>query len=297
MNPILEMTSDPNEPIPLVELKQQLVIFVENPPGPKSARMVYDTYLRHCGDIFKVYKSTFPYAMLDEWNNESKRNFEEEQLPNLRQYSDWGYGFSDNKAVDSWLFMFHGFRPFREPDCASFYRFEFDWQVEPRFLRKLTEDLINQVPLLSAYAGYFIQWRPSSNYELASLDRSFAYAMRDWGCEMVDVQLTAKEMKHGYKCVNWLTVIGEPLRAKSPTAVEHAKSVAYDHLETSSATLLQAAERPLLGDRNRLADLDGYVKIATALLPLQIKKHEGFGGDRWTDENTMKWIRRFTDSM
>jgi hypothetical protein len=297
MNPILEMTSDETEPIPLVELKQHLIIFVKNPPGPKSARMVYDTYLRHCGDIFKVYKSTFPYATLDEWNQETKQNFEEEQLPRLRQYADWGYGFSDDKAVDSWLFMFHGFRPNREPDCASFYRFEFDWQVDPGFLRKLTEDVINQVSLLSAYAGYFIQWRPSSNYALASLDRSYAYAMRYWGCEMVDVQKTAKQMNRGYKCVNWLTVIGHALRAKFPTVVESAKSVAYDYFETSSATLLQAAERPLLGDRNRLADLDGYVRIAKALLPLQIMEHEGFGGDRWTDENTMKWIRRFTDSM
>lgn len=296
MNPILEMTSDPQDPIPLVELKQHLVVFVATPPGPKSARRVYDVYLKYCGDVFTVYKSTFPGSIRQSWTRETRGLFERTLLPELRQRAHWGYGFSDNKPKDSWLFMFHGFRPFQEAGCASFYRFEFDWAIDPKFLRNLTVDIIDCVAVLSAYAGYFIQWRPSSNHELASLDRSFAYAMRYSGCEMVDVQKTAKEMKHGYKCVNWLTVIGEPLRAKSPTAIEDAKLVAYDHLETSSATLLQAAERPSLGDRNRLADPEGYVEIAKALLPLQIGEHEGFGGDRWTDENTMTWLRRFTDS-
>ena len=37
--------------------------------------------------------------------------------------------------------------------------------------------------------------------------------------------------------------------------------------------------------------MNGYAEIAKALLPLQIKEHESFGGDRWTEENTIAWIR------
>lgn len=294
MNPILEWMPDSTDSKPLLELKQHLVIFVNDPPDSGLARSVYDSYLSRFGDVFKVYKSTSDYAILDDWTSESRRKFEDEELPKLQQYTDWGYGFSDDKPSGSWLFMFHGYRPFQEEDCASFFRFEFDWQIEPKVLRGFAEDLLGKCPILSGYAGYFLEWQPDSDFTILSLDRAFAYAMRYWGCEMVDIELTAQEMKKGYKCVNWLTLIGETFRAKFPAAVDKAASVAYDSRDISSSMLLQAAERPLLGDRNHLADLGGYMKIAEALLPLQIQQHESFRGDRWTDENTMAWLRRFT---
>jgi len=120
--------------------------------------------------------------------------------------------------------------------------------------------------------------------------------MRYWGCEVVDVELTAAEMMKGYKCVNWLTLIGEPFRSKFPEQLARARSDAYDSEESRHGLLLQSSERPLLGDRNRLANLDGYAKIAEALLPLQIKEHADFFGDLWTEENTLTWLRRFTES-
>jgi len=288
------MTEDRGDLVPLVELKQHLVIFVKDPPGPKSARIVYDSYLSYCGDIFKKYKSTFPGAFLEEWTPEVRRHFEQKLLPALRARAEWGYGFSDGKPQDSWLFMFHGFRPFQEPNMASFYRFEFDWQVGATFLRGFADHLIQELSFLSGYGGYFLQGRPGSKYAVASYDRIFALAMRFWGCEVTDIELTAEQMKKGYKCVNWLTIIGEPFRSRFRTEMEKAKSVAYDYAETQFGTLLQATESPLLGDRNRFARMDGYVEIARALLPIQITEHGSFGGNRWTDENTIAWIRRFT---
>lgn len=294
MNPILEMTADANDPMPLVELKQHLVIFVEDPPGPASARLVYDLYLQYFGDVFKKYKSTFEGAFVHDWNPIARAQFEQQQLPMLRTTTDWGYGFSDDKPRDSWMFMFHGFRPVSEPDKAGFYRFEFDWEVDATFLRGFAERLMHQISFLSGYGGYFLQGRPNSQYETESFDRIFALAMRYWGCEVVDIELTAAQMKKGYKCVNWLTMIGEPFRSKFSQQIAKARSVAFESVETQSGVLLQAAKRPLLGDRNRMANMEGYAAIADALLPLQIKDHEEFFGDRWTDENTVSWLRRFT---
>jgi hypothetical protein len=294
VNPLLEMTSDPADPIPLVELKQHLVLFVPDPPGPTSARAVYDLYLRYCGDVFRKYRSTFDTAYLRDWNPASRADFENRLLPQLRTRTDWGYGFSDDQPRDSWLYMFHGFRPFQQPDHASFHRFEFNWDVEPALLRGLAEYLMQQTPFLSGYGGFFLQGRPGPPYGRESYNRIFALARRYWGCEAVDVELTAAQMKKGYKCVNWLTLIGEPFRSRFPGQIAKAKAAAYDSMETHTGVLLQAAQRPLLGDRNRLADLGGYVAIAEALLPLQIKQHEGFGGDRWTDQSTLEWLRRFT---
>jgi len=294
LNPILEMTEDLADPVPLVELKQHLVLFALDPPGPQSARKVYNAYLNAFGDIFKKFKSTFSGASLKDWTPEARLDFEQRLLPALRSKVDWGYGFSDGKPRDSLLFMFHGFRPFQESNMASFYRFEFDWQVSTGAVLGFAEYLLQELSVLSGYGGFFLQGRPGSKYAVASYDRIFALAMRYWGCEAVDIELTAEQMKKGYKCVNWLTIIGEPFRSTFGTEIDKAKSVAFGFIEAPFGTLLQASERPLLGDRNRLANMEGYFSVAKALLPIQITEHKSFGGNLWTDENTMDWIRRFT---
>jgi hypothetical protein len=294
LNPILEMTADREDPIPLVELKQHLVIFVPDPPGPRSARMVYDIYREHCGDVFKTFKSTFYGAFLKDWTPDTRLDFEQRLLPDLRSRLDWGYGFSDGKPRDSWLFMFHGFRPFQEPDKASFYRFEFDWEVHSGLVRDLADRLMRELSFIWWYGGFFLQGRPGSKHAVESLDRVFALAMRYWGCEVEDIEATAEQMKKGYKCVSWLTLIGEPLRSRFRDEINRARSVAHDSFESQSGVLLQAAVEPSLMDRNRLADIRGYGQIAQALLPLQIIEHESFGGNRWTEENTVAWLRRFT---
>jgi len=293
MNPIIEMTKDKNDHVPLVELKQHLVIYVNNPPGPKSARRVYDAYIDFCGDIFKIYKSTFPCAALKKWTPSTRYQFEQNILPELRKRKEWGYGFSDDKSQDSKLFMFHGFRPYQQPNLASFYRFEFDWQVNSDFLRGFAEHLSVEIPFLSGYGGYFLQGRPSK-YRADSYSRIWALVRRFWGCEVADIEVTAAQMKKGYKCVSWLTMIGEPFHAEFHQEIAKAKSVAYDLSESRFGILLQAAERPVLGDRNRNEDLEGYIEIAKALLPLQCSSHEPFGNNLWTEENTMAWLRRFT---
>jgi hypothetical protein len=294
MNPIVEFTD--GDPVPLVELKQHLVLFVEDPPGPVSARRIYDLYLRRCGDIFTMYKSTFDGPLPQAWNPAARARFEQVELPALRETTDWGYGFSDGKPRDSWLFMFHGFRPTETPEKASFYRFEFDWNVDPAFLRSFAQEMSREVEFLSGYGGYFLQGRPHSPEETESFDRIFALAMRFWGCEVVDVELTAAEMRKGYKCVNWLTLIGEPLRTNFPDRIARARAAAYDSEDGRNGVILQASEHPLLGDRNRMAAMDGYAGIAEALLPLQIKAHADFFGERWTEESTIAWLRRFTQA-
>jgi len=293
-NPILEMTPDPADPVPLVELKQHLVVFVDGAPGPQTTRRVYDVGMAHFGDIFKTVRATAQGSPMHAWTPQFRAHFENDLLPSLRSVHIWGYSLSDGKPKDSCMMMFHGYRPASEPGMASVYRFEFDWQVDPSRVRSLAEHLMGEFDFLSGYGGFFLQGRPRSRYTIDSSNRLFALARRYWCCEIEDIDATAEQMHKGYKCVNWLTLIGEPLRTKFAAAVAQARAAAFDHVETASGVLLQLGERPILGDRNRQADLRTYTATAAALLPLQVQTHTAFWGPRWTEENTLAWLRRFT---
>lgn len=283
-----------NDGIPLLELKQGLVLYVEDPPNPAQAKLVYDHYIRHCGARIRIYRSTAQGSEINRWDQSAQMDFERRALPNLRKRNEWGYAFSDDKKVNSRLFMFHGFRPHTQTGKASFYRFDFDWNVDLKFLRDFTDELISLIPSLSGFAGYYFQGRAGLLYASQSFDKMFSLAMRYCGIEAHNLDVTVNYMLEGYKCVNWLTIIGDKFRKANPEAVEKAKDVAFDYSETQYAVLLQADQMPRFGDRNRGETLDGYVAIAKALLPLQITEHAAFGGKRWTDENTIEYIRRFT---
>src|SRR5262249_53898878 len=144
-NPLIALCSDPAVDLPLAELKQHLLLFVESPPGPKTARAVYELYFRTFGDRFRSYASTSAGRLLRPWSPGARRDFESHELTNLRQHEDWGYVFADDQKVDSWLFMFHGYRPFSEAGKASFYRFEFDWQVPSARLLEFALQVLKRI--------------------------------------------------------------------------------------------------------------------------------------------------------
>ena len=293
-NPLVERTSDPADIFPLLELKQHLVLYLEKPPSASEARFVYETYRDRFGDRIKRYRATTPGSLLMDWDAQARSDFEHRRLPDLRRRADWGYWFWDGKGTDSWQFVFHGFKPVSQAGTASFYRFEFDWAVAPDVLLGLAVELMGQLEFSSGYGGYSFHGRPSSMYHNLSYNRMFAWAHRYWGVEAQDLDVTVNHVLGGYKCVNWLTMIGEPLRREEPQAVKDASAAAFHSSENRHGVLLLAHSRPLLGDRNRGERLEGYARVAEALLPLQLDTHGAFSGTRWTDENTMAWMRRFT---
>ena len=292
-NPILEPTPDPADPIPLVELKQQLVFFVDSAPGPATTRRVYDLAMTYFAKGFKVFRSTAAGSAFRPWTPAARAQFESTLLPQLRQTQTWGYVFSDARPRDSSLMMFHGFRPAREPDMAGFYRFEFAWLADPEVVRSLALDVMGEIQFLSGYGGYFLQGRPGTRYTIPSSERVFALAQRYLGCDVQDLDVTPEVMKAGYKCLSWLTAVGTCWNERFAAAMSDAKAAAFAHIERPSGVLLQLGPAPTLGDRNRRDDMSVYQAVALALLPLQVQEHGAFWGTRWTPENTMEWLYRF----
>ncbi|NTX05819.1 type VI immunity family protein [Myxococcus sp. CA040A] len=280
---------------PLAELKQHLLLFVESPPGPKTARAVYDLYRATWGERLTRYGATAFGEVMWDWSPAAQRRFEAQELPELRRRSHWGYVFSDGRPRDSWLFMFHGYRPVMEPGKASFFRFEFDWQLEPGRLLEFSEQVLSLVRCVSGYAGYMFQGQPLGPFGTSSFDQIYAWARRYWGVDVEDLDVTVDHMLEGYKCPSWLTVIGERLERREPAAVSAAEGSAFRAVRTPGGVLLQAGLRPVLGDQNRRESLEGYAAIARALEPLQVQRHGTFGGARWDESRTRAWLRRFTD--
>ena len=276
---------------PLYELKFGLVFYTNYPPGPKRAGAVFDLYAERYPDRIKRYVPTVPGSIPDDWTPQVERAFRSRLLPALRQGPIWGYGFDEGQRLDSYLFMFHGYRPVVEAGVASFFRFEFPWNVDQAEVRQLAADVAQVVPFANGFGGYFIQ--PSIDQSW-TYDTMYAICQRFWGVEAWNPEVAVEHVLNGFAGVNWLTLIGESLRSRAPEAVEEAKRAAVAFAETPHGIILQAAPHAQFGDRNRQEPMPGYVSIAQALQPLQLTTFGSFGGEKWDEENSLSWLRRFT---
>jgi hypothetical protein len=278
---------------PMHELKFGLVLYTDYPPGPVRARIVFDLYQQWFGDTIRRWTSTAPGEVdLVQWDGRTRALFENSLLPGLRKGIHWGYAFDDGQEFDSWLFMFHGYRPASEPGRASFYRFEFPWHVDQDAVRRFAAALADAVPFSSGFAGYF--FKPAVD-EVDSYDTMFAVCQRYWGIEAWNLDVSVCHLREAYLSVNWLTLIGSALGAREPAALQAARSRAVAVHDGVHGTVLQAVDRATLGDRNAGEDLGGHVAIAQALKPLQVTGFESFGGRRWSDDNSLAWVQRFND--
>lgn len=282
--------------IPLYELKTSLVFYLASPPSLTLISDICQLYFNHYGDHITRYRSTAPGKMSNTWDIASRELFMRKELLELYSKNDWGYVFSDSKYTDSWLFMFHGSRPKSEPGKASFIRFDFPWNINVGLLRNLAHTLSTIIPFTTGFGGYYLQARTNLRYSKESWDYIFGITHRYWGIEAHNLDITVNHVLHGYKCVNWLTLLGLPLIARVPDAIVRAKIAATQITDSPYGTILECGTAPIFGDQNRLENISTYRAVAEALLPLQMKEHAAFGGTLWTDENTIKYIRRFTST-
>jgi hypothetical protein len=293
-NPLLIMNDDADEPRPLVELKIRLLLYTDRPPGPIAARRVYDLFMARFGAVIAAYQSTAFGSQPEDWTPESRKHFETTELPDLRLHQDWGYIFGSNQEIPNGrLFMFHGSRPESEPGWASVFRFDFEWDLDPEILRDFTSRVLETVECVWGTAGFV--FCPDEEIEPSLADnKSFAWAMRYWGVQAQDLDVTVQQALSGFDSVSWLTIIGAGLSAKEESAVDRARAVAYSSFEVNGHVVIQAEERPRLIDRNRREPLGNYPAVAQSLLPLQVKDHPSFSGDLWDEDVTRRYLNRFT---
>ena len=196
---------------PLYQFKFGLVFYTAYPPGPKRAGAVFDLYESLYPNRIRRYIPTTPGSIPSNWTPAVTREFRSRWLPALRQGPVWGYGFDDGRDEDAYLFMFHGFRPVTEKGMASFFRFEFPWNVDQAEVRQLAADVARAVPFENGFGGYF--FKPSVTRS-ASYDAMYAVCQRFWGVEAWNLEVAVRYVLDGFAGVNWLTLIGEGLRSR-----------------------------------------------------------------------------------
>jgi hypothetical protein len=279
---------------PVYELKFGLVFYLDRPPGPKRSRAVFDAYFSRFGGQIKRWASTAPgEAELYDWTSGSEQMFKTQLLPGIRSGIHWGYAFDDGAELDGNLFMLHGYRPASEPGRASFFRFEFPWNVSHDAVRELAAAVADAVPFVSAVGGYF--FKPTLD-EPDAYDEMYGICQRYWGVDAWNLDMMVYYVRDAYPSVNWLTLIGSTLQAREPDAIDAARRGAWATQDLTHGVLLQAAESPTLGDRNAADPMPGYFALASALEPLQLIELESFGGRRWDDSNSLEWVQRFTSA-
>ena len=110
--------------------------------------------------------------------------------------------------------------------------------------------------------------------------------------------------KEGIKGVNWMTVVGDHLLAElggvdsvCARIVEiDARFIVHRY---EGGVVIQAGERPVLGDAERGSWPELYVKLSKFLKPIRISEHRPFqyagDGERFDLERSQAWLRRFDD--
>ena len=293
-NPLLRWNGDDQEPAPLVMLKTRLVLYTSDPPGPDTARAVYDLYMQRFGAGVTAYRSTALGSEAEDWTPLTRARFEKEELPDLRVHENWGYMFGSDDPADPGLFLFHGARPASEPDRASVFRFDFAWDLDPDVLWDFTVEVLDRVQAVCGTAGYVLV-PDDGDHAAGAYDVMFAWAMRYWGAEAQDLDATAECAVHGIPGISWLTIIGADLVARDREAVAVGRSVAFGSAEAGGHIVIKAEARPRLIDRNRSEPLGNYTAVAMALAPLQIDGHVSFAGESWDEDSTSRYLRRFVD--
>ena len=286
LNPFLEVDDAGR---PSYQLKLSLVFYLDYAPGPKRARRVFDLYMHRFGSRIRIFKSTSSLGPAADWSVNTEEEFHSTYLPSLQKYNDWGYVFSDGNLYDNHLFMFHGYRPFSEPEKASFFRFEWPWNWDTKAISEFAEQIADTIPFLSGTGGYIISVRPFDRF---AYDRMYALCRRYWGIEAWNLDLTVDFVRQGYKSPSWLTLIGFRLLEQSRPLPRFGDAHAGYGVSKSHGLVLRSRAEPAFIDQNRGEPCVGEKEIALALLPLQITKHSDFGGRRW-DGKTMDWLYRF----
>jgi hypothetical protein len=151
------------------------------------------------------------------------------------------------------------------------------------------------------YGGLGILESPDGAIEVKFEPTVYAMARRFPGLEVDRPASHLNYVEKGIKGVNWLTVLGDHWLSKvgGLDGLRRELDGEFRFYKYPGGLLIQAGQRPQLGDVNRRLWPAEYVKLSLALKPIRITTHRSFhhlGENRFTRETSEEWLRRFDRS-
>lgn len=162
---------------------------------------------------------------------------------------------------------------------------------------ELAKSLFENMEFAFGSAGYSLNWNDLSNE--ADLAREAMSGMRKRypGLDLSDPSGTKYSAASGFKCVNWLTFLGEDLAVQAGGALKLGKKLgAGVSVETlPHGLVVRAGEVPTIGDVNRRKGVPLYQQVGKVLAPLRAQNHPPFLGTDGIvdDDETNDWLARF----
>lgn len=169
----------------------------------------------------------------------------------------------------------------------------------------LVSSLIEKLDFQSGHGGYAVNWFPTSQTADEALSQFPFIARRYPGIDLSDIDITLYAIRNatepGIKCINWLTLLGVELTERVG-GVETLKAALPPDCPVlrlpKGGVLIQAGERPDIGDRNANAQLQSYHAVGRLLALLRLRNHPDLVGAMLQapyEELTAEWLARFDD--
>ncbi|WP_027168485.1 type VI immunity family protein [Mesorhizobium sp. WSM3224] len=282
-----------DENIPRWELKLVFVLYFDRPVEITYISRIYDLYMSRFGKRMRRYLATWSDSFIEEFDETVHRRFLDEYLPDFYRTLEWGYAFDDGNLLGAFLFVFHSYKPVSEPNKSSFCRFEFPHDYDQADLQAFVSDVAALAPFTSGSCGFVLQPWPD---DVDAFDHMYAVCRRYWGVEAWNQDVTVNWLGNRFKCISWLTLLGASVLEEFPEVQSAARRAAHAHRQIPTGAIYQTRPSPALIDLNRREDFQPEARLAKALLPAQIVAHGSFGGNRWTEDNSVQWLHRFTSS-
>jgi hypothetical protein len=211
------------------------------------------------------------------------------------------YGGEEHDHASPW--EFHGSTPSYDTRW-SFIRATFPVQsflADPLSFVRLVKGWADRLPVVHGYGGFALNESVVDGKRQRNSRYVFAVAQRFPGLEVEDTLGTAMKCIDWIKGVNWLTLLGEDFVQQLGGVDQLRSKLGPDiHLYpiASGGQIIQAGDRPGVGDVNAGERLPAYRDVARILKPIRAITHPALGFSEFGsfgETGTEKWLRRFDD--
>jgi hypothetical protein len=163
---------------------------------------------------------------------------------------------------------------------------------------ELAKSLVRKLNFSFGHAGYSVNWNDWGDLSHKAELELYPLGRRHPGIDLPNLNGMLFVIPKGIKCINWLTFLNadycEQLGGWAQLHEDLGKDIIVHELPTG--VMIQAGERPEIGDVNRRRRLPLYRKVGKVLASLRSPTHPPFlklGGLIAEDDATQEWLARF----